>query len=543
MYTTYFGFKQIPFDTKLNPREFYCGLSARTNELALIKAIQNHCGAMFLWGDSGVGKTALLRKLAHDLSQTHQFLFPTREGSRIEPIMDCLIEGLGLDFCGQAPGRKFEFLREKLANSEKIVANRILVIDDAHELPSATIGDLLGLVQDRAGDVSPIQLLFAGSPALKSRANEPWSRKINVDAMCWRHLEGLTGDEVRSFINQRLELAGYHGEPLFSARAITRIIDYSEGNIAKVSVLCGFSLLNASLENLKVVSDEIVEEEAVHCLLNNNQVTSDRTVLACREGATLPLPGGIRDQLIRDDVTARYEELGIPRPDSGTGNDIGLETFRFTRHESPVRDWITRFSLTAKYGAIVLSATLLVLIIVSDGYSFYMTPRVGISNSDPATTETSPVIDRESALHATAWLPPDQNEHSGSSGDGKIQAMLFKAQDQIAAQRLFAPVGDNALDTYQEIAGLVERQLQTLNDMVQIKQLYQRWGLEAEIQGDWESAEKFYQKAYKLSPHDQELTTAIERVRNQQAGTDSSSVETKHHDPGEPGTEAASRPS
>ncbi|MGH8550438.1 MAG: AAA family ATPase [Methylococcales bacterium] len=541
MYTTYFGFKQIPFDPKLNPSEFYDGLSARINELALIEAIENHCRVMFLWGDPGVGKTALLRKLASDLSRTRQFLFPAREGSRIDPIMDCLFEGLGVDLRVRAPRQKLEILRKRLANSEEPASNRVLVIDDAHELPTATIEDLLGLVQDQAGDVPAIQLLLAGSPALKSRANESWSKHSDVSAICWCHLEGLTGEEVRSFIHQRLELAGYHGEPLFSDRAISRIIDYSEGSIAKVGVLCGFSLLNASLENLKVVTEEIVEEEAVHCLLNIDRVTDDRTVPAGREGATLPSPGGFRDQLIGDGVTARYEELGIPRPDTGTRNETGLETLRVTRPEAPPRGWMTRFSCLARYGTIVLSAMLLVLIIVGDGYSFYTTPIAGIPESNPIRFETSPASDRESAQRDTALLPPDQNENPGNSADVKIQAMLFKAQDQVADQRLFTPAGDNALDTYKEIASLVERQLQTLNDMVQIKQLYQRWGLEAEIQGDWLSAEKFYQKAFKLSPHDKELTAAIERVRNHQVGTDSSNVETRVHELTEPEIEAHSR--
>ncbi|MCI0653135.1 MAG: AAA family ATPase [Methylococcaceae bacterium] len=530
MYTTYFGFKQIPFDTKLNPGEFFYGLSARTIGLALTKAIQDHCAAMFLCGDSGVGKTALIRKLAQDLNRTQRFLFPAREGSRIEPILDCLIEGLGLDFRGRAPRQKIEFLRRNLANSDKIAANRTLVIDDAHELSSATIDYLLGVVRDRAGEVPSIQLLFAGSPALKSRVSESWSSRNNGVATAWYHLEGLTDEEVRTFIDRRLELAGYRGGPLFSDRAIQRIIEYSDGNIAKVSVLCGFSLLNASLENLKVVTDKIVEEAAVHCLLNEHPATSDAAAPACRDDATLPSPAVIRDRWIGSELAARYEELGIPRPDSESGNETNPETSGCTRSGPPVRSWHTGFPLMAKYASVVLSAALLLLIIVSNAYSFNTARQAGNPNSDPAATDRTPAADSESARHIPAGLPGEQNEAPGNSADSKIQAMLFKAQGQIAAQRLFAPAGDNALDTYKEIGRLVERQLQTLNDMVRIKQLYQRWGLEAEIQGDWVSAERFYRKAFKLSPQDEELTMAIERVRNQPAGTDSSSLETKRRD-------------
>lgn len=521
MYTSYFGFKEIPFNTLSNPDEFFFSLSARNCETAVIKAIRNHCAAMFLWGDPGVGKSALLRRLAHDLIRTHRFIFPAREGPRIEPVLDCLARLFDLELAGRAPTQKLELLRQKLADSEKIAASQILVIDDAHELPAASVGALLGLAQNRTGRIPRIQLLFAGSPALKSRTYESLQGKINLAKTYWHPIENLTDEEVHRFINQRIEIAGYHGKPLFSDRAVDRIIAYSAGNIGKVSVLCGFSLLNASLENRKMVTDEIVEEEAGHCLLNRDRLPDEITVPLVRENTSPKSHGGFHPGSFRGDIAARYEELGIPRPDIES-RDLGdPETRDSERDGTPNSDGKNRYLTSARHARFFWSAMLLVSMLGSDGHSNSPAPRTRVSDSNRVTAEALVATRGEALTQDSTGFPLDPNAHSGILADIEIRERLLKAQEQIMAQRLIAPAGDSALDTYQEIAVLVKKQLQTLDGMVRIKQIYRRLALEAEIQGDWVTAEKFYAKAFKLSPHDGLLETAIARVRNQrlEAGT------------------------
>lgn len=556
MYTTYFGFTQVPFNTKLDLADFFYGGSARKNESAILQAIKNSCGTMFLCGDSGVGKTTLLHRLADDLKQTHTFLFPKQLSSRIEPIIDSLYQSTGLDDPDKTVREKFDSVRDYLTNSETALANLVLVIDDAHELSPAVIAVLLGLARGGRETVPAFQILFAGPIPLKSLANDPVLQKFNLREACWCHLECLLDEEVSWFINQRLELAGYRGKTLFSDKAVRRIVDHSHGNLAKINVLCGYTLLNASLENRQVVTDDIVNEEAKHCLFNGDSGEMDVTVMADRDDTTHRYANENQDLTREVDLqdktelmdesntfktvekadldpvdleklTNRYQELGIPIPNVGTGDEGSAQEFRTGNFRSVAQTWICS-TLIARWGVVSTTVLVILSIIVYNGYSFYLTPPTWIPESE--TVSAQPVVlEKNDIQPVAAHQTLSAKGESPQSQDDKIQAMLLLAESQIASQRLFAPNGANALETYREIAKLVEHQMQTLNDLVQIKELYQRWGLEAEIQGNWRKAEKFYNQAVNLSPHDEELTTAIQRVRKQQGGADSSGVIEKEY--------------
>ena len=525
MYATYFGFKQIPFNTQLHPADFFYGVSARTNELALIQAIRNQSRVMFLCGDPGVGKTALLRKLAQDLSRAHRFLFPKREGSRIEQIVDCLADAVGLNPGPLTLRQKFEKLREIFTDSDRLPANPVLVIDDADELSPAAMDQLSVLTRIHKSGASALQIVFAGCVALRARIEESGLGNIDSTETFWYHLKGLTDQEVRCFIQQRLDRSGYRGGPLFSDRAIERITEYSEGNFAKVGVLCGFSLLSASIDNQKSVSEKIVVEEASRCLFNAEHNTVDETTFAFRDEVTQQSRNNQPDHLIMEDVvTKRYLELGIPKPYLGIGNGGHSDSPECGGFRTRLRSWIDGFGAAGRYAYISLFGILLISVMLrSADLSSWNGPFDAEMVNSEQSTEDLPASIGDGIS--------SKEERSADARDAAIQSMLRKAEAQIAAQRFFAPEGDNALETYQEIGVLIERQMKTLNKMLQIKHSYQRWGREAELRGDWPGAEKFYTKAFGLSPYEKDLSVSIERIRDQwSSGAESTPIKADHPD-------------
>ncbi|MGR9107737.1 MAG: ExeA family protein [Gammaproteobacteria bacterium] len=314
MYTSYFGFKQMPFDSRvLLPHEFFYGESARENERALSAAILDRCAAMFLCGEAGVGKTALLRQLAYDLRQSHRFFFPKRDGDRLEPIMDCVLEAFGSNPHGKSLPRKLEILSRMRSDSRYTSGNRVLVIDDAHELTSDGIAELLESVWSEASQAPLFQLVFAGLPALKLSMDRDALPNYALDEASWYRLESLTEVESRQFIEQRLELAAYRGEPLFSDRAIKLIFDFSNGNPREISLLCGFSLMAACQEHLKIVTDDIVEEESCHCFSNQSKSGVDASGRASIEDSTQPEPDDVWMQPGRQNVAGRSRKAAIDR--------------------------------------------------------------------------------------------------------------------------------------------------------------------------------------------------------------------------------------
>jgi tetratricopeptide (TPR) repeat protein len=90
--------------------------------------------------------------------------------------------------------------------------------------------------------------------------------------------------------------------------------------------------------------------------------------------------------------------------------------------------------------------------------------------------------------------------------------LLARAAQQMEANHLSTPAGDNAVETYQAILQLQPGHNGALNGLEKIKQQYEFW-LEAAIQkGNWEDATIYVRKALKLDPDDPVLAETLRKI-------------------------------
>jgi tetratricopeptide (TPR) repeat protein len=94
-----------------------------------------------------------------------------------------------------------------------------------------------------------------------------------------------------------------------------------------------------------------------------------------------------------------------------------------------------------------------------------------------------------------------------------IATLLSKARIQEQANKLTTPVGDNALETYQEVLQRAPGQTTAVAGIRKIKERYIQWGREAEKRTEWKKAETYYEKAWGIDPGDQLIVAALERVK------------------------------
>jgi hypothetical protein len=75
------------------------------------------------------------------------------------------------------------------------------------------------------------------------------------------HLEPLSFDETKTYIENRLRIAGARG-PIFSDKAIKEVYLRSMGVPRLINILCDNALLNGFAEGKKVVDKKSVKEAA-----------------------------------------------------------------------------------------------------------------------------------------------------------------------------------------------------------------------------------------------------------------------------------------
>ncbi|GEM_PF-2359855 len=322
MYKRNLGFQQIPFSNKCSPEHLFFSVSAANTFNSLVSAIYANQKLIALTGISGVGKSLLIRRVAAKIHKRCKTLIPDYRFTGFEDFVDYIHANLKLDLACSNGTTKLEqitnLLRaEKSGNSERLV----LVVDDAHDLSPDVLHKIIQLCH--SGSNSAIQVILVGWELLDSRLARA-KFGISGDAFtCSYLLEGLKKSETSDYLEHCLRSAGYNGQQLFSLSAIEQIWQFTEGVPKAINILSGLALLNISIDGANVVTKEIIEHAANHCIFSQKlAVAQPRTPEYYTPSAETSFRI-VNDHSPTSSLQQRYQELGIPNPIRSEDNDSG----------------------------------------------------------------------------------------------------------------------------------------------------------------------------------------------------------------------------
>lgn len=109
----------------------------------------------------------------------------------------------------------------------------------------------------------------------------------------------------------------------------------------------------------------------------------------------------------------------------------------------------------------------------------------------------------------------------------QITDLLEIAEQQMAAELLTTPAGDNAFETYQRILQIAPNDEQALKGIDRIKTRYQRWADTAIQEADWTHAQLFLDRALSVAPEDGALLEALRHVKETKSSAQGDAVNTE----------------
>lgn len=192
-------------------------------------------------GVTGSGKSTLLKQFITQLSnnvQVHQ-----AEGqSDFDQSM--LVETLACGFKLSIPDEESaeEQLDAQLVEIQQSKKACLLVIDNAHLLPSETLQAICDLIAQQSSNQMRLHVLLAGEISLQARFDV---LDVPADQFHVISLEGFTLEETDQYLQHRLAAAGHNGEILFSQAAVMRIYRLSSGIPGRINRLAQRMLQNA----------------------------------------------------------------------------------------------------------------------------------------------------------------------------------------------------------------------------------------------------------------------------------------------------------
>jgi general secretion pathway protein A len=260
MYLKFFGLREQPFGVTPDPRFLYLSAAHREALASLYYGIEAGRGFLGLIAKPGMGKTTLLFHLLEKFRSSARtaFLFQTQCNSR--EFMRFLLAELGYNDDGQDFVRMHEEFNKRLLQEARAGNRFIVVIDEAQNLEPAVLETVRLLSDFETPRAKLMTIILAGQPELAGKLASPGLAQLRQRVSIVNRLEPLPAWEIKSYVEHRLQIAGYEGDPLFTPEALAEIARFTEGIPRNVNNFCFNALSLACALRQKTVDLPIVQE-------------------------------------------------------------------------------------------------------------------------------------------------------------------------------------------------------------------------------------------------------------------------------------------
>jgi len=263
MYKEFFGLRANPFNVNPDPR--YLFLTRHTEEAlaCLTYGIQSRKGFVLLTGEVGTGKTTLINKLMEWLRLQQvatAFIFNSRMD--VAQFMDFMMADFGIPCEGQSKSQILQRLYNWLLDRYRAGETAVLIVDEAQNLSDEVLEEIRMLTNLETFTEKLLQIVLVGQPELEQRLKQPQLRQLRQRLTLRAKTHAFNLEETKSYINQRLRIAGANGDAIFSEDATAGIFRYSLGVPRVINLLCEHCLVSAFVDQQKVVKAEVVDSVA-----------------------------------------------------------------------------------------------------------------------------------------------------------------------------------------------------------------------------------------------------------------------------------------
>ena len=262
MYLDYYNIADNPFEIDKGKTSLWLGGNLPKVASTLKEAIMDRKGLVYLSGDTGTGKTTII-KMITDILQD-QFIIATLSNPGLT----------GLDFYNVLSDR-FKFnknfksksaflvqLRNFLRNSHSINKKILLIVNDADRLKIELFKELALLSDIELNDRKVISILLVGRKGWIEASIQKNIKRITDKIALVCNLDPLNEAESAEYIRYCLGTVGTVGtkKKIFSDKAIHEIFSFSRGNLNLINSICDLSLRKGFSYKKKIINAAIVIE-------------------------------------------------------------------------------------------------------------------------------------------------------------------------------------------------------------------------------------------------------------------------------------------
>ncbi len=287
MYQNFFQLTQNAFSAAPDPALLYVTPTIQRTLQALEQTLAQGIGIGMLTAPAGLGKTLICKTLKSlfagrctlcagseeviadvsghlDAISDADGPFPVLLLQSQFPTRSSLLQAILFELNRPYARMSEQELRLELISYGRELAHKhqgiAIIVDEAHLLGEHILEELRGLTNYMYCTSPVFRVVLAGQLALEETLTNRSLEAVNQRLCCHVTLETLTRQESLEYIKTRIERSGVSIDDVFSAEALSLIVQASDGVPRCLNQLCDHTCLLASLAGTKPADETHVRE-------------------------------------------------------------------------------------------------------------------------------------------------------------------------------------------------------------------------------------------------------------------------------------------
>jgi general secretion pathway protein A len=265
MYQALYKLQRSPFEITPDPSFLFPTKRHNDALAALYYGVRWRKGFVVLTGAVGTGKTLLLRCLLQLLEQSKDVKYAYLCNSRLSSLdfLQYVVRDFGLATSGKRKGELLFELCNYVVKRGLQNLTTVLIVDEAHNLSAEALEEVRLLTNLETAQHKLLQVVLVGQPELNDKLDSVNLTQLKQRITVRSHLEPLTLDETRGYIEKRMKLAGAGSAEAFFPPATVEAVHRHSGGIPRlINTLCENGLMSAYGKKIYSVSPKMIDDLA-----------------------------------------------------------------------------------------------------------------------------------------------------------------------------------------------------------------------------------------------------------------------------------------
>jgi len=254
MYLDPFKLKELPFRLSPDPQFLYLSKQHARAKAYMESTIWFTDGFVVITGEIGSGKTTLIESFLKEIQSDVVIAQINQTQVSAVDFLQAVLVQFGFSPFKMKKAELIatlnNFLIEQYAAGRKV----LLIVDEAQNLSMRVLEEIRLLSGVETTKEKVLRIILAGQPELNEKLDAPELIQLTQRIRLRFHLTTLSAQEMRAYIQHRLEVAGAGDRQIFSEDCFVEIYKYTGGVPRLVNTLCDTSLMAAFTADRDVVT-------------------------------------------------------------------------------------------------------------------------------------------------------------------------------------------------------------------------------------------------------------------------------------------------